>query len=187
MNLRAKFLWLPCLSALLAACGSSDAPVAETPVATTTAPNPNAEFTAAVPVGNKAAPARVQFRIGARPATGQPLPVTVRVAPTADVEKLQVFFEVESGLGIVDETQASFTLGATRAGDAHAHELQVLATQDGVHLLKINVMADVATGSSRVSEFAIPILVGLPPPAAPAAPAATPSAAPAAPAAATGG
>lgn len=186
MNLRAKFLWVPCLSALIAACGSSDAPVEEKPVATTTAPNPNAEFTTAVAVGNKGAPARVQFRVGARPAIGQSLPVTVRVAPTADIDKLQVFFDVEPGLGIAAEAQSSFVLGATKAGEAHAHELQVLPVQDGVHLLRINVMADVA-GASRVSEFAIPILVGSPPPAAPAAPPAAAPAAPGAPGAATGG
>lgn len=172
--LRARTLAGFVLPMLLVACGSSEAPDPAAPVAASTAPNPNADFTAAVPVGNNAAPARVQFRIGARPAVGQPLPVAVRVAPTSDVDKLQVFFEAESGLAFVDEAQSSFVLDGMKSGAAHAHDLQVLAAQRGVFLLKVNVTVDEA-GGSKASEFAIPILVETAPAApAPPAPATSP-------------
>ena len=170
INLRARLLIGCCtLPVLLAGCGSQDAAVdTNVPAASTAAPNPNAEFTAAVTVGNTAAPARVQFRLGARPAAGEPLPVSVRVLPTANVDRLQVFFETEPGVAFVDESQSTFVVDRLGSGTAHSHELQVLPQKDGIYLLKVTVMAD-SSGSSKVSEFAIPLLVGsTPPPAAPA-------------------
>ena len=149
---------------LLGACSSSDAPVQDaTP--TTTQAGPGAEFTTGVPVGTNAAPAKLQFRLGAAPVVGHSVAVSVRVTPTAEVEKLQASFEVEPGLAFPDDAQTSFVTDRLAPGVAHPHELQVLPEQAGIHVLKVTVMTDI-DGASKTSTFAIPLIV-----AAPAAPA----------------
>jgi len=160
-------------AALLGACSSSDAP-SDTAASTaaTQAAGPAAEFTAGVPIGGKAAPAKLQFRLGAIPVVGASVPVSIRVTPTSEVDKVQVFFEAEPGLAFVDDAQSSFVTDHMAAGATHSHELQIRPEQVGVHLLNVTVMTDVA-GVSKATTFAIPLIVGTA--EAPAKPAATPA------------
>jgi hypothetical protein len=170
--MRTAAMVLGVASVLLGACSSSDAPPQDATPAPTQA-GPGAEFTSGVTVGANAAPAKLQFRIGATPVVGRNVAVAVRVTPTVEVEKLQASFEVEPGLAFPDDAQTSFVTDRLAAGATHPYELQVRPEQAGVHVLKVTVMTDV-DGASRTSTFAIPLIVAAAD--APAAPAPAPAA-----------
>jgi hypothetical protein len=156
---------------LVAACGESTAP-AETTVAAT-AGRPANDFTAAVPLGAVGAAARLQFQVANRPVVGKPVSIMFKAVPTSAVQKIQIVFEAEPGLGFVDELRATVLLEGAGADTAAPHELQVLPSAEGVLLLKATVVTETEAGSES-TEFAIPLLVSADQPVR-AAPAAAPA------------
>lgn len=154
----ARWLMLGLLAALAAGCGA-DAPSPEAPVAgAAAAPAAVNDYTAAVPLGPIAATARLQFQLDSRPVVGEPVTVRYRVTPTATVRKVQVLFEPEPGLAIVDELRATMVIDGPASAQAKPHELQVVASATGVLLLKASVLTE-SDQSTQSTEFAIPLLV----------------------------
>ena len=147
------------LLAALAGC-SGDAPPPEAGAGAAPVANPSmaSEYTAAVPLGAIAASARLHFQLDSRPVVGKPVTVRFRVVPTAAVQKIQIVFEPEPGMRIVDELRATVFVDGPATTAAAPHELQVVASASGVLLLKANVMTE-SDHRSVSTEFAIPLLV----------------------------
>ena len=146
------------LAGAVAACG--DSPPAESAATTTAAArSPNADFTAAVPVGNEGAEARLHFQLTERPALNVPVTLKFRIVPSKPVQKIQLAFEPEAGLGIVDELRATLLLDGPAAAASEVHELQLVPTMEGVLVLKATLLTESERGA-QVTDFAIPLLVG---------------------------
>jgi hypothetical protein len=158
MPTTARRLMLGLCAALAAGCGA-EAPAPETAVASSTsAPAAANDYTAAVPLGAIAAAARLQFQLDSRPVVGGHVTVRYRVTPTATLRKIQVVFEPEPGLAIVDELRATVVIDGPATAEARPHELQVVASATGVLLLKAHVLTE-SDQSTQSTEFAIPVLV----------------------------
>lgn len=158
MPTTARWLMLGVFAALAAGCGA-EAPPPEAPVASGTGvPAAVNDYTAAVPLGAIAAAAKLQFQLETRPVVGAPVTVRYRITPTATVRKIQVVFEPEAGLAIVDELRATMVIDGPSTSEAKPHELQVIASAPGVLLLKASVLTE-SEQSTLSTEFAIPVLV----------------------------
>jgi hypothetical protein len=158
MNMDRPPGWVPILLAgMLGACGDSP-PAGQPETQATAARNPATEFTAAVPVGNDGAAARLAFQLVDRPVVSQPLTLRFRVMPTGKVRRIQLVFEPDAGLGFVDELRATLQLEGDAALAAQPHELQVIPTVEGVLLLRATLLTETDAGS-QTSDFAIPLLV----------------------------
>jgi hypothetical protein len=153
------------IAALLAACGDPQ-PAEESTVST--AARPTSEFTAAVPLGEAAAAARLQFQLVDRPMVGKASTVRFKAIPSGPVQKIQIVFEPDPALRIVDELRATAVIDGPATARAEPLDLQVMPTAEGVLLLKATVVTEAAIGASKSTEFAIPVLV--PPSPEPAAP-----------------
>ena len=124
-------------------------------------------------MGDNSALARLQFQLNERPVVDRPLTLRYRVLPIGPVQSVQVTFDAEPGLTLVDELRAAITLDATAVASTPVHELPLLPSAEGVKLLKATVVTQTAQGVSA-TEFGIPLLVGAGEPAAAPAAAASP-------------
>ncbi|RYG80529.1 hypothetical protein EON77_08135, partial [bacterium] len=95
------------LALALVACGgepSADA-AATAPVV------PVNEYTSAVPVGDDAAAARLEFKLMGSPRSGQPATVSLKVAAKEEPQQVSLAFATDDGLGLASTQDAQVAMG----------------------------------------------------------------------------
>lgn len=153
---------------LLAGCGAGhDAPpAAATSTAVRKAANPAdalaRSLVAAVPsvkAGTPPIPVQVKFSLHDHPQAGTPVEMDLAVIPTAGtIDRVFGKVEGEEGLSVVSGAELPNTQKPLEGVAVH-HTLQLLAKQDGIYELTVNVSVD-SGGILSTQAFAIPVLAG---------------------------
>jgi hypothetical protein len=136
------------------------------------APPANAEekherLAAAVTDGKTTAPVDMKYDVLAKPALGQPFEVEMTFNLRLPADKLETEITEAPGLTIVGEQTASFA--PVEPGQPYSSRM--LVTGDNPGLYYIGVIAKVSTKvQTETRAFAIPIVIGDPPPAQKATP-----------------
>ncbi len=157
---------LPAL--LLAGCGSGHdtAPAAAASTAVKKAANPqdalSRSLVAAVPsvkAGTAPIPVQVKFALHEHPQAGTPVEMDLALIPTTGtLDRLFGKVEGEEGLSVVSGAELPDTQKPQEGAAVH-HTLQLLARQDGIYELTVNVSAD-SGGILSTQAFTIPVLAG---------------------------
>lgn len=146
------------LALALVACGGE--PSADA-AATASAPVvPVNEYTSAVPVGDDAAAARLEFKLMGSPRSGQPATVSLKVAAKEEPQQVSLAFATDDGLGLASTQDAQVAMGIVVPTQPQTRDVLLVPSSDGVFLLRVVVTTQTAGQAvGRTSEFAVPLMV----------------------------
>lgn len=184
MALRARALVVAAVAcAVAAACDDAPTkPASQAPAATVTKPKSNeaslpSNMVAAVSSGKTATVIGVHFALGAAPAVGQSLPVSIAVVPHTSFSSVQASFEAPDAV-ILATGELIEPLKDVKPESIISHTLVLQPRQEGVFLVTAAVETEGEEGTvTRI--YSIPLIVNPAPAVKPAAPAAAPPPAPA--------
>ena len=151
---------------LLAGCGHDAAPAAAAKRAEKKAANPvdalSRSLVAAVPsvkAGTRPIPVQVKFALREHPRAGAPAEMDLALVPTTGtLDRMSGKVEGEEGLSIVSGADLADAQKPVEGVPVH-YTLQVLAKQDGIYELTVNVSVD-AGGIVSTQAFTVPLLAG---------------------------
>ena len=157
-----------CAGVLLAGCGSAHdpAPAATTSTAVKKAASPEDALSrslvaavASVKPGTPPIPVQVKFALREHPQAGTPEEMDLAIIPTTGtLDRVFGKVEGEEGISVPSGADLPDTQKPAEKTPIH-HTLQVLAQQDGIYELTVNVSVD-AGGILSTQAFTIPLLVG---------------------------
>ena len=153
---------------LLAGCGSGHeaAPAAAATAAVKKPVNPTDELAptfvaavASVKAGTPPIPVQVRFALHDPPQAGTPVDMELALIPTTGtLDRIFGKVEGEDGLSVVSGAELPDTQKPLESTPVH-HTLQLLAKQDGIYELTVNVSVD-AGGILSTQAFTIPVIAG---------------------------
>jgi len=124
--------------------------------------------------GKSQLPAVLKFELTSRPTAGEPLDVGVALIPGIAAASASIAVTASEGLALADGS-VRFEIPQVEAMQVYRQSIKVTPNADGVLFMTLTVtLTHDQLSESRV--FALPIIVGAPPPAAPAPAAAAPAA-----------
>ncbi len=118
----------------------------------------NRELVSGVTVGKPGAPVELKFELGARPAVGQELPITIELTPRAAIGRLQVTVQGSEGIELSADTDLA-PVDRPTPDVVVARTFTVTPKHEGVFYIPVIAYASEAAASTSRS-FAIPIIVG---------------------------
>jgi hypothetical protein len=167
-------------AALLAGCGHKDEPmtsnifhptkkkvVAAEPGVDPAVTEANRTMIGGVALGAGNAPLDVRFALATAPAAGAPFTLDVAVLPQAPAPVLRIDVRGSEGLSVT-EPAGSVQLEKVEAGTVQRFKVIASSVAPGTRVVSVKATLELPTGA-EAREYAYPIVVGPPAPAAPAA------------------
>ncbi len=151
----------------LSACGSGDRPPVAAPVVQVkreqVPDDPTAKMARAVTVGNASVPINLKYEILSKPIVGSPVEIEVALIPTFGADSMTVGFVGSPGLTL--SADAAQPIETVKAGQVERVKFTAQAQQESVYYVTVTATLYTA-GSSSARNFAIPLIMSFPAPAA---------------------